>query len=197
MDAQPVNAIHQGLISGLPVRTGDLLFTSNGGKTAGPGQFWWLIGLLIPGEVDHVAVYTGPGGRCVEAGALGRVVAFEAPESPWNGDAMYQARGFIDRLYGVGDPLSGRGLPPEEETRIRLAAAEFCLEQVRREAPYNLNFLDSDNPDSFYCSQLAYAAYLPHGVNLNLGRQMLGLPATRRIVFPQEVWEACAQRRRA
>ncbi len=197
MDTQPVDMIHQSSVSGLPVRTGDLLFTSNGSKTARVGQFWWIIGLLIPGDVDHVAVYTGPDNRCVEAGALGKVVAFKAPTGTWDGDAMYKARGFIDRLYGAGDPLAGRGLPPGEETDVRLAAANFCLEQARRQARYNMNFVECDKPDEFYCSQLAYAAYLPHGVNLNLGRQMVGLPSTRSIVFPQEVWEACAQRSRA
>ncbi|MGE4551975.1 MAG: hypothetical protein AB7D57_02620 [Desulfovibrionaceae bacterium] len=189
--------VQHGTVGGLPVLTGDLIFTTNGSAAPGPGQFWWLVGLLIPGEVDHVAVYVGPGGRCVEAGALGKVVAFEAPAEGWDAEAMLPRRGFVDRLHGVGSPLAGRNLAPDRETDIRLAVAHFCLEHARRATPYNLNFFDSATRDAFYCSQLAYAAYLPHGIDLNIGFRLDVLPLTQRIVFPQEVWEACQDRRTA
>ena len=56
-------------INGVPVRTGDLICTTDGNDSPISGQFWFLIGMLIPGDVDHIVVYTGPQGRCVEAGA--------------------------------------------------------------------------------------------------------------------------------
>jgi len=63
-------------IDGLPVETGDIICTSDGGGPFIDGQLWRLIGMLIPGEVDHIAIYIGPNGRCVEAGAKLHVVAF-------------------------------------------------------------------------------------------------------------------------
>jgi uncharacterized protein YycO len=67
--------------------------------------------------------------------------------------------------------------------------ASFCLTRVGK--PYNLNFLNPDAEDSYYCSQLAYRAYLPHQINLNTGRMMPKLPATEAIIFPQEIWDVC------
>ena len=59
-------------IEGLTLQTGDVICTMNGRPDILPGQFWWLVGKLVPGDVDHVAVYLGPDGRCAEAGARGR-----------------------------------------------------------------------------------------------------------------------------
>ena len=64
-------------INGLIVQTGDLICTTDGGDVDIKGQFWRLIGKLIPGEVDHIVIFVGPGGRCVEAGARGKVITFE------------------------------------------------------------------------------------------------------------------------
>ncbi|MFT3893039.1 MAG: hypothetical protein QM730_15525 [Anaerolineales bacterium] len=58
-------------IEGIALQTGDIICTMNGKPDILPGEFWRLVGRLVPGDVDHVAVYLGPQGRCVEAGARG------------------------------------------------------------------------------------------------------------------------------
>ncbi|MEF2230090.1 MAG: hypothetical protein V3571_04110 [Pseudodesulfovibrio sp.] len=185
--------IHTHTFQGVTVRTGDLLATRDGTPRLS-GQFWRIVGGLIPGEVEHIVVYVGLGPRCVEAGAKGKVLAFEARDD-WDGEAMQGDRGFIDTLHGAAYPLAGKDVPPEKETRIRETVAAYCLHQAAEEKPYNLNFMNPDTEEAFYCSQLAYRAYLPHGVNLNAGRGLPNFGLTRRIVFPQEVWDLCEHTR--
>lgn len=175
-------------INGLSVKTGDLVCTVDGGGPVIPGEFWRLIGKLIPGDVDHIAVYVGPGGRCVEAGPRG-VISFETHSPAWNSAAMYGQRGFIDQLYGIAYPLSERDLTAEEEEAVRQSVAQYCLAQTGK--PYNIDFLNSGTEDSFYCSQLAYKAYLKNRIDLNTGKGVPDIPGTASIIFPQEVWESC------
>ena len=181
-------------LNGLPLRTGDLIFTVDGNRDTFLGEFWLIVGRMIPGVVDHVAIYIGPGRRCVEAGARGEVIAFDLAGHRWEASAMAAERGLIDRLYGIADPIEGRGIPPGQEQEIRLRVAEYCLAQIGK--PYNLNFFDSDTEEAFYCSQLVYKAYLPHGIDFNTGRGIPGFEPSRSIVYPQEVWEACPMRAR-
>lgn len=182
------------VLDGLPLQTGDLICTSDGGGEVLVGQFWRLLGRLVPGQVDHIVVYVGPGGRCVESAALG-VIIFEFPDARWDAQAMRSQRGgLIDTLVGVAYPLAERGLSPEQEQAVRLAVARFCLQQALQRKPYNLNFLDSLTDHAFYCSQLAYCAYLPHGIDLNTGLGVPNLKGSERIVYPQEIWEGCAHR---
>ena len=109
---------------------------------------------------------------------------------------MTKHRGpFLDQLYGVAYPLEGRGLSNEEEVSIRKSVAEYCLAQAEAQRPYNINFLDSDNETAFYCSQLAYKAYMRHAINLNTGQGVPNLPGTSSIVFPHEIWGACSSRK--
>jgi hypothetical protein len=196
MGGAMVKDVSTHLLDGITLKTGDLIATINGGETIISGQFWWLVGKLLPGDVDHIVIYVGPGGRCVEAGATGKVMAFEFSGSHWDGDAMLGFRGFVDRLYGVADPLAGRGLSAEQELSARLDAANYCLEQAAQGKPYNLNFLDSKTEDAFYCSQLAYKAYLRSDIDLNTSIGVLNIPFTESIIFPQEVWERCNQKTR-
>ena len=63
-------------INGMPVQTGDIICTMNGKPDILPGEFWRLVGRLVPGDVDHVAIYLGPDGRCAEAGARGVITFF-------------------------------------------------------------------------------------------------------------------------
>lgn len=184
--------IHTYTIDGIPVQTADIICTINGKPNILPGQFWWLVGRLVPGDVDHVAVYIGPGGRCVEAGALG-VIAFDIPNAHWDTEAMAAQRGLLfDTFYGVVSPLDGLELSPEEENRARQRIATYCLAHLGK--PYNLNFLDPDKEDAFYCSQLAYKAYLEAGINLNTGLFMEQLPGTNQVIYPQEIWGASPHR---
>ena len=178
-------------IDGLLARTGDVICTADGELDIMPGDFWRLLGRLLPGEVGHVAVYVGPEGRCVEAAGRG-VVMFEVEENTWAAERMVEQRGrFIDRLYGVAYPLQGRGLSQEEEAEIRQSVANYCLAQAAANKPYNINFLNPDTEEAFYCSQLPYKAYLAHGINLNTGQGVPNLVGTSSIVFPQEIWSGC------
>lgn len=175
-------------INGLAVKTGDLICTQDGGGPVIPGEFWRLIGKLIPGDVNHIVIYVGPGGRCVEAGPHG-VISFETASPVWNSSQTLEVRGFVDQLYGVAYPLSGRGFAAEKEEEVRQSVAAYCLAQLGK--PYNINFLDSATEDSFYCSQLAYKAYLRNGIDLNTGKGVPAIPGTKSIIFPQELWESC------
>lgn len=179
-------------INGLTVQTGDVICTMNGKPDILPGEFWRLVGRLVPGDVDHVAVYLGPKGHCIEAGALG-VVTFSVCERQWDAEQMLVERGqLVDTFYGVAYPLMGRGLSPEMEEQVRADVAAFCLAQIGKS--YNLNFLKSDTDESFYCSQLAYRAYLRCGINLNTGQSVPDVPGTASIIFPQEIWSGCIHR---
>lgn len=173
-------------INGLQLKTGDILCCTDGKPDILPGEFWRLLGRIVPGDVDHIAIYLGPEGRCVEAGALG-VITFVVENGVWDSVKMMERRGLlVDSLYGVVAPLEAMGLAPEEENRIRADIAAYCLAQVGK--PYNLNFLDPDIETAFYCSQLAYKAYLRHGINLNAGMGVDAIPGTERAVYPQEIW---------
>ena len=179
-------------IEGIPLQTGDIICTMNGKPDILPGQFWWLVGRLVPGDVDHVAIYTGPEGRCVEAGAHG-VIKFTVFKGQWDAQHMARRRGHLfDTFYGIASPLDGLALPEEEEHILRAKVAEYCLAQVGK--PYNLNFLKSDTEEAFYCSQLAYKAYQQIGINLNTGLAMEQIPGTNAIMFPQEIWDGSSHR---
>lgn len=184
--------IHTCQINDLTVQTGDIICTMNGKPDILPGEFWRFVGRLVPGDVDHVAVYLGPHGRCAEAGALG-VVTFEVQGHTWDAELMMRERGhLVDTFYGAAYPLADRGLSPELEEQVRADIAAFCIAQIGKS--YNLNFLNSDTDESFYCSQLAYRAYLRCGINLNTGMAMESLPGTNRIIYPQEIWDGCIHR---
>jgi hypothetical protein len=179
-------------IEGIPLQTGDIICTMNGKPDILPGEFWRFIGRLVPGDVDHVAIYTGPEGRCVEAGAHG-VIKFTVFKGEWNTERMARRRGLLfDTFYGVASPLDALELPEEEEHALRTKVAEYCLAQVGK--PYNLNFLRSETEEAFYCSQLAYKAYQQVGIDLNTGLAMEQLPGTNAIVYPQEIWEGSNHR---
>jgi len=179
-------------IEGLTLQTGDIVCTMNGKPDILPGEFWRLIGRLVPGDVDHVAVYVGPNGRCVEAGARG-VITFDVPHGHWDTERMARQRGLLfDTLYGVASPLDGRELKEEEEHEMRTRVAQYCLAQVGK--PYNLNFLNAEAEEAFYCSQLAYKAYQQIGIDLNTGLAMEQLPGTNNIIYPQEIWDGFSHR---
>ena len=184
--------VYEYIINNLPVKTGDIICTMNGKPNILPGEFWRLVGRLVPGDVDHVAMYLGPDGRCAEAGALG-VVTFVIHDGQWQSEHSMPERGLlVDTLYGIAYPLAEIGLNKDEEEGIRQEVFHYCLSQLGK--PYNLNFLDPDRDDAFYCSQLAYKAYLPFGINLNTGLCIEQLPGTNQIIYPQEIWNGCVHK---
>jgi hypothetical protein len=180
-------------IEGIPVQTGDIICTMNGKPDILPGEFWRLVGRLVPGDVDHVAVYLGPQGRCMEAGANG-VIKFTVFSGEWNAERMARRRGHLfDTFYGIASPLDGLEIKEEEEHEMRQIVASYCLAQIGK--PYNLNFLNTETEDAFYCSQLAYKAYQKIGIDLNTGLAMEQLPGTNAIIYPQEIWDGFSHRK--
>ncbi|MFC1607469.1 hypothetical protein ACFL47_05815 [Candidatus Latescibacterota bacterium] len=195
MNFDKIDSVFSYKINNLSVKTGDLICTVDGGGPTISGHFWWAIGKLIPGIVDHIVIYTGPEGRCVEAGAKKRVITFNVPESEWDAETMKNERGFVDRLYGVAYPLADSSKKEAEERAIRIDVANYCIKQARLQKPYNINFFKSKTEKAFYCSQLAYKAYKRHGINFNTNKGIPDIPFTDRIIYPQEVWEACTVRK--
>jgi hypothetical protein len=207
--------IYEHVFDGIPVRSGDILCTQDGcpdqerekshperaesrGEGSGTslslrlfGQIWRLLGKLSPGGIDHCLVYVGPGGRCIESAARG-VIAFEMPGETWKASLLMKKRLLLDTLVGVAYPLAERGLSESEERRIRLEVVNYCLERASQHKPYNLNLFDVQRDGAFYCSQLIYRAYLACGIDLDPDRNTSLL---ERIVFPEEIWDACPHRR--
>lgn len=184
--------IHESTIDGLPVRTGDMICTTDGTSRSVLGRLWQALGHLVPGEVDHVVLYVGPGGRCVEAGARG-VISFEVPDGRWEAERMSAKRWLLDTPIGVGDPLAGRDLTPAEEARIRAGVAAYCLAQAASAKPYNFNFFNPDTESAFYCSQLIFKAYLEFGIDLSNGQSLQATLSPDVIVFPEELWRNARQ----
>jgi len=176
---------------GLPVQTGDIICTQNGQPRSLAGQFWYAVGRLVPGEIDHVAVYVGPSGRLVEAG-VGGVIAYVMPGDTWDALAARQARHMRDTLIGIAYPLAGLDLSPGEEAPIRDSVAAFCLAQVGK--LYNPIYPLVETDDWFYCSQLVYRAYQAHGIDLNSNRGVPRGPGLDQIIFPEEIWQGCPHR---
>jgi len=184
--------IHEYEMNGLLMKTGDLICTVDKGPDILDGQFWRYIGHLVPAKVGHVAVYVGPEGRCVEAGAKGRVITFNITDHAWDASKMRDQRGeIVDALYGIACPARGRGLSESRETEVRENVARYCLAQAAAGKPYNPDLFNANTEDAFYCSQLVYLAYLKNGIDLNTKMGIPHIPRTSSIIFPQELWNGC------
>jgi len=186
--------LHEHQLDGLPLRTGDILCLRDGSDDGIYGTLWKGIGALVPGEIDHCALYVGPGGRFVEANVYG-VSVLEMPGDTWDARALVRQRILLDTLVGVAYPLAGRGLPPDEEARIRASVADYCLAQAAAHRPFNFDLLDATNAQRAYCSQLIAEAYRHEGIELDSN---IGVPSARIFrdaVFPQELWNGCVHRR--
>ena len=137
-----MDTIYTYQINGMLVQTGDIMCTMNGKPDILPGEFWRLVGRLVPGDVDHVAVYLGPDGRCAEAGARG-VITFDVPNGDWDTERMARQRGMLfDTFYGIVSPLDVLGYSDDDEVHMRTAVAQYILAQLGK--PYNLNFLNAE-----------------------------------------------------
>ncbi len=186
--------IYEYAIDGLPMRTGDVLCMRDGTQRGFFGRLWTAIGALVPGEIDHCALYIGPDGRFVEAAARG-VSVLTMPGDHWDAQLLAGKRLFVDTLVGVVYPLAGRELAQTEENRIRESVAAICLDQAAADKPFNFNLFDATNPERTYCSQLIAEAYRREGIELD-GKQ--GVPRSRifrRAVFPEALWNSSPRRR--
>lgn len=183
-----ISEIYSYKIAGVSLKSGDIICTTDGDDTLAAGQFWRLIGKIIPGDVDHIVIYTGPDGRCVEANGKG-VKIFEISNNIWDSHKIKDLRGgLIDNFYGVVYPFHEMDVSEQEINKMRLEIANYCLKQAQLNKPYNLNFFDSDTEESFYCSQLAYQAYQQININLNTGLGVPNIFGTDKIIYPQEIW---------
>lgn len=178
-------------IDGLPVRTGDILCMRDGGRRGVFERLCMVFGALIPGEIDHCALYVGPNGRFVEADIHG-VTVLTMPGNHWDAQALERKRLFVDSLVGVAYPLQGRGLTPLEETRLREAVAEYCLAEAAARKPFNFNFFNAANPNRTYCSQLIADAYRSQGIELDGKQAVPRLSIFRSAVFPEAIWAGSA-----
>jgi hypothetical protein len=175
-------------LEGRPVRSGDIIATVDGGEGSFSGALFKLLGVMIPGKPDHIVLYLGPDGICIEAGPKD-VNLFRFFDGKWDAHRMERQRGIVDKLYGVGSlvPKTAAGTFAEDAARRTVRA--FLLEQAGK--PYNWDFLDPDQEEAYYCSQLAYAAYWCVGVNLNVSAEgSLHPKFLNRIVTPGEVWNS-------
>src|SRR5512143_1188672 len=106
-------------IEGIAVQTGDVICTTNGKPDILPGELWRLVGRLVPGDVDHIAIYLGPEGRWIEDGGLG-VVTFVVRDGQWDAEAMMVERGHLgDTFYGIASPLDALDVNEAEEALMR------------------------------------------------------------------------------
>jgi cell wall-associated NlpC family hydrolase len=184
--------IYTTTINDLPLTTGDVVCTINGVPFELAGVMWRLLGKIVPGEVDHCAIYVGPGQRFIESGALG-VITFDMPGSTWEASAINGQRFLLDRIVGVAYPLANQQLSPTAEHTLREQVVTFALAQIGK--PYNVNFLDVEQTKAFYCSQLIYRAYRECGIDLNTNRGVTAPKGLEQIIFPQEIWESCKHQR--
>lgn len=187
--------VYSHTFSGVTAKTGDILFTHDGDPGSLFGEFWRLIGRVLPSEYSHVALYLGPGVRFVESAARG-VAVVEFAGDTWDARHYGKERLLIDELIGIGDPLSGRGILPARETEIRENVVAYCLDKARTEKPYNLNFFDPEKDAAFYCSQLVYKAYKAQGINLHVHVGEDADSPLAPIVLPEDLWTACLVKQR-
>lgn len=190
--------IYSYVLNGLTVKTGDILCTSDGNDDGWFGRLWHVIGYLVPGKIDHVIMYVGPEGRCVEAGGRG-VIEFTMPGQRWDAAHVAKTRLLADRLIGVAYPLQELAISSAEEERIRTAVAAYCLDHIGK--PYNPNFLNLVTNEAFYCSQLIYLAYREAGgIDIGatpvtqLSEQREGEESQPLVVLPTAILENCPHR---
>jgi uncharacterized protein YycO len=174
--------VYEFVINGRHLKTGDIISTKDGNNSIYTLGFH-ILGLMIPGTVDHTVMYVGPDGLCVESGMRG-VIAFNAA-TKWNSDAMFKERGLADEFYAASSVFTRNDISTDEEKTIRDFVRAYVLGSVGK--PYNFDFLHPDTESRVYCSQLAYLAYKKAGINLNVGTFVI--PGFDNIVFPQEIFD--------
>lgn len=149
-----------------------------------PDNFGGLSGFLSWARWITSSFTWGRKDACVEAGPRG-VNVFNLPGPTWDALGMIRLRGpILDTLQGVAAPIKAMDWSNrKKEIQVREAIAQYCLAQVGK--PYNVNYFNPQTEEAFYCSQLAYLAYLPHGINLipSLGFRIC---RTRKVLFSRK-----------
>jgi hypothetical protein len=82
------NMIYTHTFNGVAARTGDILFTRDEESGSVFGAIWKLLGYALPGDLDHTALYVGPGIRFIESAAKG-VVLVKMEGDRWQGRHYY------------------------------------------------------------------------------------------------------------
>jgi len=188
-----VRVIHRYRIQGVPVLTGDILCTRDGDSKGLIGAFWKALGSVVPGEIDHCALYLGPGTRFIEADARG-VSVLSMPGQRWDAEALFHRRLFVDTFVGVAYPLHGLRIPQRQQGRVRLSIANYCLAQHAAGKAFNFNLLDATNPRRTYCSQLIIEAYRSQGIHLDGRRETRRTSILRHAVLPDALWRGSPHR---
>ena len=179
--------VFEEMLEGTVIRTGDIIATVDGGASI-YGALFRLIGEIVTGKPDHLVLYLGPDGICVEAAPRG-VNLFRFFGGRWDSRRMQGQRGVVDKLYGTGDAVGGRLDDPGKSDAVREAVRAFVLDQVGK--PYNMNFLEPEQEHVFYCSQLVWAAFHKAGVDLHPKfTAWLHSLLPHRVITPEEVWRA-------
>lgn len=179
--------IYSETINGIRVTSGDVICTTDGTDKSLMGKAWQMVGLLVPGRIDHTIVYIGPNGGCIEAGGKG-VIYFEMPNQTWNAESVAATRLLHDSFVGVAYPLQGRNLSAQREAEIRKQVVQFCMEQLGK--PYNINFFAPDLDAAFYCSQLIYQAYAAQGIDLLQNHTRVEAGELPLVITPQMIWDS-------
>jgi cell wall-associated NlpC family hydrolase len=183
--------IYSETMNGLAVTTGDVICTTNGTPNSLLGRAWQIVGLFVPGYIDHTILYVGPKGGCIEATAQG-VIYFEMPQPTWAAERVAGTRLLHDTLVGVAYPLQGHKLAPQRESAVRQQVADFCRAQLGK--PYNLNYFAPALDDAFYCSQLIYQAYAEVGIDLLQGHKTADDGDRPLVITPQMIWDGISHR---
>lgn len=181
--------------NGITAKTGDILFTRDGEPGSVFGAIWKMLGHILPGDLDHAALYVGPGIRFIESAAKG-VVLVHMEGDRWQGKRYGKERLLVDELVGIGDPIAGRGISADREVQIRENVLAYCMAQVAEAKPYNLDFFNPETDGAFYCTQLLYKAYQTQGINLHVHKGDEAASLLAPLVLPEDIWNACLKKER-
>ena len=128
--------IYTSHLNGLHMQTGDIICTTNGTDSSLLGHFWELVGLTIPGKVDHVA-------RQIRAGVANFCLAQVAAEKPYNPlffapeiDAAFYCSQLIYKAYlayGIDLSIGADVTPIPHDAQIVLPQALWQNVLVRKQ----------------------------------------------------------------
>ena len=163
-DDEP-SAAPAALVRGVNVRSGDLLVSRGGAASSAliargndfPGNFSHVALVHVDGPTKKVSVIEAH----IESGVGVRSIEAYLAET--------KLRVILLRLRANLPPLAADPLLPHQ------AASRAMSEAARRHIPYDFA-MDHADPGRQFCSEVAAAAYQPHGVKLWMGLSHLSTP---------------------